>query len=175
VNASTDSIRVVGEKDLLRLARVPRGTWNAWIRNGHFQGSPTGLYGEGEVVSATVFNVLAEAIALRDAGIAWRDCGEAISEACIRLPPDGDEPLVLVVDVHALDGTAVTSASELFSVIHDRVPSPRGWIAIPIAALAREARRGFWRHAKSAADLAKDGRRKVGSPGKIRRSDPRGG
>jgi hypothetical protein len=174
MNASTDSIRVVGEKDLLRLARVPRGTWNAWIRNGHFEDSETGLYGEVEVVSVTVFNVLAEAIALRDAGIAWRECGSTVSQACVRLEPDGEEPLVLVVDIHTLDGVTAATATELLAAVHSPVPSPRGWIAVPIAGLAREARRGFWKHAKSAIDLAQDGRRKVGAPEKITRRGRQG-
>ena len=155
MNAYTDSIRVVGEKDLLRLARVPRGTWNAWIRNGHFEDTATGLYGEDEVVSAAVFNVLAEALALRDAGIAWRSCGAVVSDACVRLPPEGDEPLVLAVDAHTLDGAAVASADDLFTAIHSPVPSPRSRTVIPVAALAREARRGFWKLAKPATELAK--------------------
>jgi len=161
VSVSSDSIRLVGEKDLLELARVPRGTWSAWVRNGHFEDSDNGLYGEIEVVAAAIFNVLASALPIRKASIAWKDCGSAVTGACIQLRLDGDDPLVFAIDVHALDGAATGDASELFDLVHSPVPSPRGWIAIPIADLAREARRGFWKHAKPASELTRDKRRRT--------------
>jgi len=161
MSVSSDSIRLVGEKDLLELARVPRGTWSAWVRNGHFEDSDNGLYGEIEVVAAAIFNVLASALPIRKASIAWRDCGTAVTGACIQLRLDGDDPLVFAIDVHALDGAATGDPSELFDLLHSPVPSPRGWIAIPIADLVREARRGFWKHAKPASELTRDRRRRT--------------
>jgi hypothetical protein len=161
MSTSSDSIRVVGEKDLLKLARVPRGTWNGWIRQEHFEGNDSGLYGEREVISVAVFNIVTDALSVREAAIAWRDCGSAVVNSCIQLPLDGEEPLVLVIDAHALDGAAAASPEELFDAVHSLVPSARGRIAIPIAALAREARRGFWKRARAASDLAQDKRRKV--------------
>jgi hypothetical protein len=161
VSVSSDSIRLVGEKDLLELARVPRGTWSAWIRNEHFEDSDSGLYGEAEVVAAAIFNVLASALPIRKASIAWRDCGTAVTGACIQLRLDGDDPLVFAIDVHALDGAATGDPSKLFDLLHSPVPSPRGWIAIPIADLVREARRGFWKHAKPASELTRDRRRRT--------------
>ena len=161
VSVSSDSIRLVGERDLLELARVPRGTWSGWIRGGHFESSDSGLYGENEVVAVAIFNVLASALPIRKASIAWKDCGSAVTDACIQLRLEGDEPLVFAIDVHALDGAATGDAGELFALVHSPVPSPRGWIAIPIADLAREARRGFWKHAKPASELSRDGRRRT--------------
>ncbi len=161
MSVSSDSIRLVGEKDLLDLARVPRGTWSGWIRGGHVESSDSGLYGENEVVAVVIFNVLASALPIRKASIAWKDCGSAVTGACVQLRLDGADPLVLAIDVHALDGVATGDPSELFDLLHSPVPSPRGWIAIPIADLAREARRGFWKHAKPASELSRDGRRRT--------------
>lgn len=166
MSASSDSIRVVGEKVLLKLARVPRGTWNGWVRQDHFEDSDDSLYGEREVVSAAIFNLVAEALAVKEAAIAWRDCGPAVIDSCIKLPLDGDDPLVLVIDTHALGGGAAASPEELFEFVHSPVPSPRGWIVVPIAAVVREARRGFWKHAKPASEFARDGRRKVAKGGR---------
>lgn len=168
MSTSSDSIRVVGEKDLLELARIPRGTWSAWARKGHFEDSASGLYGESEVISAAVFNLLADALLPRNAAIAWKDCGQAVVHACLQLPLDSEECLVLVVDSHLLDGAVATKPEELFEIVNGHVTSPRGWITFPIAALAREARRGFWKRARPASDLVRDKRRKVAqnNPGK---------
>lgn len=161
MSVSSDSIRLVGEKDLLELARVPRGTWSAWVRNGHFEDSDNGLYDEAEVIAAAIFNVLADTLPLRKASIAWRGCGSAVTGACVQLRLDGDDPLVFAIDVHALEGSAVGDPGELFDLVHSPVPSPRGWIAMPIADLAREARRGFWKHARPASELTRDRRRRT--------------
>ena len=110
MSVSSDSIRLVGEKDLLDLARVPRGTWSGWIRGGHFESSDSGLYGENEVVAVVIFNVLASALPIRKASIAWKDCGSAVTGACVQLRLDGADPLVLAIDVHALDGVATGDA-----------------------------------------------------------------
>jgi hypothetical protein len=88
-----------------------------------------------------------------------------VIDACVQLRLDGDDPLVFAIDVHALDGAATGDAGELFDLVHSPVPSPRGWIAIPIADLAREARRGFWKHAKPASELSRDGRRRTAKRG----------
>lgn len=161
MSVSSDSIRVVGEKDLLDLARIARGTWSGWLRNGHFDGDPDGLYGENKVVATVVFNLLADALPIRKAAIAWRDCGEAVVTTCIRLGLEDHEPLVLVIDGHALSGVAARNSDELFSAVHAQMPSPRNWIVIPIADLVREARSGFWKRARPASELSKDKRRKA--------------
>jgi hypothetical protein len=161
MSTSSDSIRVVGEKDLLDLSRIPRGTWSAWIRNGHFEGRPDGLYGEGDVISAVVFSLLADALAPRKAAIAWKDCGAATIDACLGLPlKDEDETLALAIDGYALTGVAAKGPIELFKAVHQQKPSPRNWIVIPLSALVREARSGFWKRARPASELKKDGRRR---------------
>lgn len=161
MSVSSDSIRLVGEKDLLELARVPRGTWSAWIRNEHFEDSDSGLYDEAAVVEAVIFNALTGVMPLRKASIVWRGCGSEMTRICIQLPLDGDGPLVFVIDAHALEGAAAGTPGDLFDLVHSPVPSPRGWIAIPIAGLVCEARRGFWKHAKSASELSRDRRRRT--------------
>lgn len=161
MSAPSDSIRVVGEKDLLDLARIPRGTWSGWLRKGHFESNPDGLYGEAEVVSAVVFNLVADALPVRKAAIAWEDCGAAVVGSCVGLKLDTDEPMVLVIDGHALVGVAAESPDELFRAVHQQKPSPRNWIVVPIAALVREARSGFWKRARPASELRKDKRRRT--------------
>jgi hypothetical protein len=84
-----------------------------------------------------------------------------VTGACVQLRLDGDDPLVFAIDIHALDGAATGDPGELFDLVHSPVPSPRGWIAIPIADIVREARRGFWKHAKPASELTRDKRRKM--------------
>jgi hypothetical protein len=166
MSGSPDSIRLVGEQDLLRIARLPRGTWGGWDRNGHYAPKENGLYSEADVVSVVVFGLLADAVPLREAGIAWRDGGGAIVQACLALPLEGCERIAVVLDTHSLRVVVASSAGELFDWIHAPVPAPRAWVALPVGEVVREARRGFWLYAKPAAELAQDGRRKASAKAK---------
>lgn len=166
MSGSPDSIRLVGEQDLLRLARLSRGTWSGWDRNGHYGPNENGLYSEADVVSVVLFGLLGDAVSLRDAGIAWRAGGAEIVEACLALPLDGRERIAIVLDTHSLGMTTVSSGEELFEYIHARVPAPRPWVALPVGEILGEARKGFWLHAKPAAELARDRRRKASAPAK---------
>lgn len=166
MSGSPDSIRLVGEQDLLRLARLPRGTWSGWDRNGHYAPNRRGLYSEADVVSVVLFGLLADAVPLREAGIAWRDGGGAIVEACLGLPLEGSEQIAIALDSHSLRVALVSSGGELFDWIHTPVPAPRPWIALPVGEIVREARRGFWLYAKPAAQLVRDGRRKASAQAK---------
>src|ERR1700754_222914 len=102
MSGSPDSIRFVGEQDLLRLARLPRGTWSGWDRNGHYEPNESGLYSEADVVSVVLFSLLADAMPLREAGIAWQRGGAAIIEACLALPLEGCERIAIVLDTLSL-------------------------------------------------------------------------
>jgi hypothetical protein len=166
MSGSPDSIRLVGEQDLLRLARLSRGTWSGWHRNGHYAPNKSGLYSEADVVSVVLFGLLGDAASLRDAGIAWRASGAEIVEACLALQLNGRHQIAIVLDTHSLAMTAVSSGEELFECINVRVPAPRPWVALPVGEIVKEAREGFWLYAKPAAELTKDGRRKASATSK---------
>lgn len=161
MSRSPDSIRLVGEQDLLRLARLSRGTWSGWDRNGHYAPNENALYSEADVVSVVLFGLLGGAVPLRDAGIAWKSGGAPIVDACLALPLDGPDRIAIVLDTHSLRVTAASSGEELFDRIHAQVPAPRPWVALPVGEIVREARQGFWLYAKPASELAGDGRRKA--------------
>src|ERR1700742_424718 len=114
MSGSPDSIRLVGEPDLLRIARLSRGTWSGWDRNGHYALNENGLYSEADVISVVVFGLLADAVPLQEAGIAWRGGGAPIVQACLALSLEGDERIAIVLDTHSLRVTAAASAEELF-------------------------------------------------------------
>jgi len=173
MSGSPDSIRLIGEQDLLRLARLPRGTWSGWDRNGHYAPNESGLYSEADVVSVVLFGLLADAVSLREAGMAWRNGGTAVVEVCLGLPLDGNERIAVVLDTHSLRITVASSGEEIFDRIHESVPAPRPWIALPVGEIVEEARKGFWLFAKPAAELARDGRRKASAQTKKRATQRR--
>ena len=78
MDTSADSIRVVGEGDLLDLGRVARSTWKNWVRQGLVDDHVDGLYGERDVIEAAVVRLVVEAVGLRAAAAAWRLAREAV-------------------------------------------------------------------------------------------------
>jgi hypothetical protein len=161
MNVVPDSIRLVGEADLLELARVGRGAWNGWIKNGHVGPSATALYTEQDVIHLTVLKLLGDSLPMSKAAIAWRDCETAVIQCCANrgLEKEG-APLDLVVDLQTLAAHPAEGAQDLFDTVHSPVPSPRGRVVIQLSAVVQEARASFWRRARPASDFATDRRRK---------------
>jgi hypothetical protein len=161
MNIPPDSIRLVGEADLLELAGVGRGAWNGWIKNGHVTPSETALYTEQDVIHVTVLKLLGDSLPMSKAAIAWRDCETALIQCCASRGLEQEEvPLDLVVDLQTLAADPTEGAQSLFDTIHSPAPTPRGRLVIPISAIVQEARASFWRRARPASDFATDGRRK---------------
>jgi hypothetical protein len=161
MNVVPDSIRLVGEADLLELAHVGRGAWNGWIKNGHVSPSATALYTEQDVIHVTVLKLLGDSLPMSKAAIAWRDCEIAVIQCCANHGLEEEEtPLDLVVDFQTLATIPAEGAQDLFDAVHSPVPGPRGRLVIPLSAVVQEARTSFWRRARPASDFATDKRRK---------------
>jgi hypothetical protein len=165
VDISPDSIRVVPESDLLHLAGVARSTWKNWTKQTSISESATGAYGEVEVVELVVFERLVEALGLRNAGLAWPGAREAVISGCLALSLADEEVLDGIIDLRTLSVELSASADELQSVVHRNVPTPRAYAVFPLAEIAQEARRGFWRRAVEPGQLAGDRRRRSGRNG----------
>jgi hypothetical protein len=160
MNIDPDSIRLVGEADLLELAHVGRGAWNGWIKNGHVSPSPTGLYAEQDVIHVTVLKLLGDSLPMSKAAIAWRDCEATVTQCCANRGLEDEDPVDLVVDLQTLAAHLAEGSRDLFNKIHRPVPGPRGHLVIPLSAVVQEARASFWRRARPASDFATDKRRK---------------
>lgn len=160
MNVVPDSIRLVGEADLLELARVGRGAWNGWIKNGHVSPPATALYTEQDVIHVTVLKLLGDSLPMSKAAIAWRDCETAVIQSCANHGLEEEAPLDLVVDLQTLAAYPAGGAQDLFDAVHSPVPAPRGRLVIPLSAVVQEARASFWRRARPASDFETDRRRK---------------
>jgi hypothetical protein len=163
MDVPADSIRVVGQADLLQLARVARSTWNHWIKEGVVGESGRQLYDEAEVVEAVVVGLLVDALDPRRAKAAWLAAREEVVSACLALPLDEPADLTAVIDLHEWRLTLARGPDELHGAVRAPAPFPRGRVAIALADVAQEARRGFWTRAQPAAELSKDKRRKRAS------------
>lgn len=160
MNVDPDSIRLVGEADLLELAGVGRGAWNGWIKSGYVGQASDGLYSEQEVVAIAVLKLLGDCLPMSKAVIAWQDCQAGLSDCCSGRRPEDDAALDLVVDLQTLASGVIEGPKDLFERLHAPVPSPRGMIVIPLAAIMQELRTSFWRRARPASDFSGDKRRK---------------
>lgn len=143
MDTSADSIRVVGQADLLELARVARSTWHHWTTQGIVVEPPTGLHGEAEVVEAAVVALLVDALEPRRAKPVWMSPRHEVVNACLALPLDKPADLSAVVDLHAWELVLAEGAEELHRAVHASTPFPRGRVVIALADVAQEARRGF--------------------------------
>jgi hypothetical protein len=144
---------------MLELARVARSTWKHWTTQQIVAEPEGGLHGEGAVVEAVVVALLVEALDLRRVKLAWNDARADVVQACLALPLDTRANLSAVVDLHAWELALARGADELHEAVHAPKPFPRGQVVIPLADVVQEARRGFWKRAQPAGDLAKDKRR----------------
>lgn len=158
---SPDSIRRVGESDLLELAQVARSTWQNWIRAGILGNMHDGLYDEEAVVELIVVAIMLGALDVRQAAVAWRPARHVVLEQALMLPIDESEPCFLaVIDLHTWQMKTATTADQVRSAVQAQVPFPRGRLVFDLGSSVTEARRSFWSRAQPAADLLKDRRRK---------------
>lgn len=85
MDTTADSIRFVGEADLLELARVARSTWKNWLRAGVVGDAPDGLYDEPAVVELVIVAVLVGALEMRQVGSAWRRARDDVLRQALSL------------------------------------------------------------------------------------------
>lgn len=167
MNVDPDSIRLVGEADLLELAGLGRGAWNGWVKSDHVSQSSDGLYREQDVIELAVLRLMAGWMPMQKAVIAWRDCQADLIARCGDHRLDEEPPIDLVVDLHTLAAHCVDGPQELFDRLHAPVPSPRATIVIALGGVIHELRAAFWRRARPASDFVGDKRRRSargGSP-----------
>ena len=162
MDTSADSIRVVGEADLLELAKAARSTWHHWCTKGLLSQSDDGLYGERDVIEVLVAGMLVAALDVRRATAAWGAAREPVLETCAALAIAGDDTLDAVVDLYTLEIAIGRTPQEIEAVTHRVGAFWRGYLVLPLALSTREARRGFRTRAVSPSDLAKDKRRRAG-------------
>jgi hypothetical protein len=160
MNTDPDSIRLVGEADLLELVGLGRGAWNGWVKSGYVSQSPDGLYREQDVIELAVFKLVADWMPMAKAAVAWRDCQADLLGRCTERRLDDDRAIDLVVDLHTLAASCVEDPQVLFDRLHSPVPSPRPRLVIALGEVIHELRRAFWRRARPAPDFAGDKRRR---------------
>jgi hypothetical protein len=161
MGTSPDSIRVIGEKDLLEVARVARSTWQNWSRQGIITPAAEGLHGERDVLEALVVGLLTQAFDLRRTRAVWRLARDDVLAACLALPLDQQATLDAIVDLHTWRTALARDIEELAAALHAQVPYPRGRYVMALAAPVQEARQVFWTRAVPAADFASDKRRRT--------------
>lgn len=161
---SPDSIRVVGEADLLDLSRVARSTWQNWIKQGAVSDPRRGHYGEAEVVGLVVASRIVDAIGLHKAALAWPRACAATVESALAMPLDGSARLDLVIDLFGLEIAAIETAEALDLALHPEVATPRVFAVIAAGKAIREARGAFWNRAVPPATLRQDRRRRAAMP-----------
>jgi hypothetical protein len=169
MGTSPDSIRVIGEKDLLEVARVARSTWQNWARQGIITPAAEGLHPEPDVIEALAVGLLTQAFDLRQTKAVWRLARDDVLAACLALPLDRQATLDAIVDLHTWRTALAHEIDELAAALHAPVPYPRGRHVIALAAPVQEARQAFWTRAVPAADLASDKRRRTRQPRATRR------
>jgi hypothetical protein len=161
MGASADSIRVVGEADLLELGRVARSTWQNWVKKDALQESDDGFYNEEDAVEVVVLGLLIAGVELRRATPVWRASANQVLSECLGLPLEGPADLFAVVDVHTWELHVARNADELYHAARAPSTFPRARLVIPLAAAVQEVRRAFWIRAMSQSELAADKRRKA--------------
>lgn len=170
MDASADSIRVVGEVDLLDLARVARSTWKNWARQGLVEEPEDGLFGERAVIEAVVVQLLVDAVGLRAAIAAWRTTGDMVLQqldATVGAPPD---EIRLLMDLHSWGLVLAPAAEALLNELRRPAPFPRGQVVVTVGPAVAEARNGFWVRALPASRLRRDRRRRGPGASETKRS-----
>lgn len=160
MGTSADSIRVVGEADLLDLAGCARSTWQNWCRKELLEEAAGGLYGEADVIEAAVVRLLVSTLDLRRAQAVWRTARGRVIDACLSLSLEDDATLDAVVDLHTWDLRLGRSAEELHSLCRTGASLTPGHAVVPLASAVRDTRHAFWIRATPAGELARDKRRK---------------
>src|SRR4051812_39230559 len=98
MGVSADSIRAVGESDLLEFGRVARSTWQNWIKHGLVQDQPSRTYGEEAVVEVVAVGVLLTTLDLRAVNALWRGARTVVVETALSLPLDECAELHVLAD-----------------------------------------------------------------------------
>jgi hypothetical protein len=161
MGTSADSIRVVGEADLLDLARVARTTWQNWVRKGVIEDSDVGVYREDDVAEVVTVTLLVDGVGLRRARAIWPASREHVIGAGLALDLEEPGDLLLVVDPYSWETELCSTANELWRMIGEPLDPPRARIVVPVAARIQAARRAFWTRAQPVPELAKDRRRRA--------------
>ena len=169
MDASPDSIRVVGEADLLDLGRVPRSTWKNWARQGLVDEHKDGLYGERDVIEAVVVRLVVEAVGLRAATAAWRPAREAVLGRLESAEASDPAEVRTVIDSHLWQLVVTSDAEALLAELRRTTPFPRGRVVVTIGPAVAEARTAFWARAAPARDLRRDRRRRATKKAPARR------
>ena len=113
MNIDPDSIRLVGEADLLKLVGLGRGAWNGWVKSAHVSQSSDGLYREQDVIELAVLRLMADWMPMAKAVITWRDCQADLISRCTERRLDDDRAIDLVVDLHTLGAESVEDPQDL--------------------------------------------------------------
>jgi hypothetical protein len=161
MDTSPDSIRVVGEGDLLELGRVARSTWKNWARQGLVDDPEDGLYGERDIIEAVVVRLVVEAVGLRAARAAWRPAREAVLARLQSAEATDIDEVRTVIDLHTWQLLITTDASALLEELRRTTPFPRGRVVLTVGPAVAEARTAFWARAAFARDLRRDRRRRT--------------
>jgi hypothetical protein len=160
MGTSPDSIRRVGESDLLELARVARSTWQSWVRAGLVGQTSDGLYDESAVVELVIVAPMLSALDLRQAKSAWVPARQLSLRRAVARPLNGESLYVAVVDLHTWRLRVAITPQEVWSAIQEQTPFPRGRIVFDLGPSIAEGRSTYWSRAQPSADLLKDRRRK---------------
>lgn len=158
MDTSADSIRVIGEADLLDIARIARSTWKNWIAQELIDEPADGLYGESKLLEAVVVALLVSALDLRRAKAVWASARGTALDHCAQLAPDGT--LHGVIDLHTWEMSMASGARAVFAAVRRPRPFPRGYVVVDLGEIIPEARAAFWKRAGPAAALKADRRRK---------------
>lgn len=161
MDASSDSIRVCGERDLLQLAGVARSTWKNWARKGLVQENDDGLYAEMDVVETLAVRLIVEAVGLRAATAAWRLGRHDTLRGLESLGVDQADETRLVIDQHTWQLALTMGAEALLDELKRPAPFARGHAVVTIGPAASDARSAFWARALPRDDLLKDRRRRT--------------
>jgi hypothetical protein len=138
--AIADSIRFVHEGDLLRIAGIPRSTWQNWARHGLVADPPDGRFRETDVVATVVVAQLVQILRrLSEVERIWRAQGLDVLAAILR---DRDsDGLILVLEPRLLRLTIGSSRDAAGEMMRAFEPA----VLLPTGAAADEARTAFWR------------------------------
>ncbi len=161
MDASPDSIRASGERDLLEIAGVARSTWKNWARNGLVQEQEDGLYSESDVIETLAVRLVVEAVGLRAATAAWRQGRHGTLPCLERLDVATADEVWLVIDPYTWQLVLATCAEGLLKELKRPTPFPRGRVVVTVGPAVSEARKAFWARAVPAKDLRRDKRRRT--------------
>lgn len=160
MDTSSDSIRVVGEGDLLELAGIARSTWKNWTREGLVQEPVEGLYSEHDVIEALVVRLVVEAVGLRTAVAAWRPVRDEVLAGLAALQPGERPDRWLVIDAHTWLLALASVSADLLEQLARGMPSPRARVVVTVGPSVAEAKSAFRSRALPVRDLRKDRRRR---------------